>query len=648
MSAAPVPDPLVRYGLVALLAFAPLVDGGTTYVPATVIRLGALGLAVAWLWRALDSDGRWRRPTPIDLPVFLFMMVAAISTWTSDYSVQSLQAFLGLASGVLVLAVAAEVVRERSGPEWLSGAVVFGGVAQALLALAQFAWGTVPRATGTFFNPNHLAMALSMTGALLLAAQPASRSLKVGVWITIAAVGAALIITGSRGGILAALVGWGLVGWYRWRGRAIAVAATIVLGLAVVPNPLADRWRNVHAQDPFAYTRLRIWQSAIERAVDHPLGVGLNLFRQSSQRYAFPIEGEVARYGRRAESAHNDYLQILAELGPLGLALALWGVAVLAASGRRALHETRFEESRPLRLGAAGTLTALAAQALVDSPLHVPGVLLPAAALAGILVAGPSAAAPPAVPVVFGPVLRRPPRLVAVALGCVAAFGVARHGLAYLAAQRAEAVRATAGPIAEVPWLERAARLVPESAAYPDALAGVALAAWKASGDPKHAVAAEQAMLRAIALDPLNARRRVRLAFVYREIVPADPALRRKALERARALYEEAERLDPYEAAYPFALAEMLAQLGDEGSALTALERAIGLEPRFLPARLMFARARAARGEVAAAKAEYAAIEATLDAYRDGQARGPYAAEFLGVDRAVVRREAAALKETAS
>ena len=306
------------------------------------------------------------------------------------------------------------------------------------------------------------------------------------------------------------------------------------------------------------------------------------------------------------------------------------------------------EDSRALQVGAAGALASVAVQALVDTPLHVPGLVVPAAALAGLLVSDATADGLPGTPAILGPAPRWPARLAVLALGCVAALGIARHGLAYLAGQRADAERAAAGPAAAVPWFERGARLVPESAAYPDSLAAVALAAWKASGDPKYAVAAEQAMLRAIALDPLNARRRARLALVYREIVPADPALRRKAAERARALYEEAERLDPYEAEYPFARAELLAQLGDERGMLAALERAIALEPRLLPARLALARARAARGEVAAARAEYAVIEATLDAYRDGRTGGPRAAEFLAVDRALVRREAASLREVSS
>ncbi len=646
---APFRSRLLRPGLVTLLAFAPLVDGGTTYVPATIVRLGALGLGVAWLWLALGRSDAWREPTPFDLPVALFLLLAAASTVTSDYPYQSLQAFLTLASAALVFAVAAEVSAEPGGPTWIAGTVVAGGFVQALLALGQHAIGTAPRAAGTYFNPNHLAGALTMTGALLLAAEPVGRAVhwgRVGMWTLI---GAALAATESRGGVLAAAAGWGLVGWYRWRWRAIAVAVAVAIGLAAVPNPLGDRLRRLDVYDPFAYTRVQIWASAIERAVDHPFGVGLNLFRQSSQRYAFPVEADVARYGRRAESAHNDYLQALAELGVLGLVLILWGLTALAVAARRALRDPAQVANRPLTLGAAGGLTAVAAQALVDTPVHVPGLIIQAAAMAGLLVAASRPAIETRVaPPLFLPAFRRPLRLAVLALGCVATIGVARHGLAYVAYTRARAEQANGAPLATREWLERAAWLAPGNAAYPDALAASALAVWKQSRDPRHAMAAERWMLRAIALDPLDARRHARLALVYLEAAPTDPTLRLTVLDRVLALYGEAQRLDPYDATYPLAAAEILAQRGDARGAAAALERAVALEPRFLQARLKFARLLAARGEREAAQAQYAAIEATLASYEERPVQGPLAGQFLAVDRSAVRREAAALKEDLS
>jgi O-antigen ligase len=630
--------PGMSLGLAALLAFAPLVDGGTTYTGATLVRLGALGLALAWLWGALRPGASWRSATPLDLPVLLFMGLAAASTLASPDFYQSLQAFLTLASAALVFAVGAEVSRDPAGSRLLVATLVASALVQACLALAQAAAHGAGRPAGTYFNPNHLAMGLAMAGALLLALRPASRSAAAGGWSAFGLVSAGLVATGSRGGLLAAAAGWGFVAWRRWRWRAAAVAVAAGIALAVVPNPLARRLQTLEAQDPYAYTRLQIWRSAIDRALDHPVGVGLNLFRQSSQRYAFALDDGVARFGKRAESAHSDYLQVFAELGLPGLALSAWGLASLAALARRALREAR-DGGDPAALGAAGALAAVAAQALVDTPLHVPGVLMPAAALAGLLAsrgAPPSARAP-----ALGGLTRL--RVAVVVAGVLAAAGVTRHGLAYLAYRHGNDVAVAHGALAALPWFERAESLAPESAAYAEAVGGAALGAWKGTTDSRWLVVAEAALSRARARDPGDARRAQSLAALYREVVPPDPAVRRRALERAHALYEEAERLDPFAAVHPFERGRVLLLLGERESAVRAVSRAVELEPNFLAARLVLARLHAARGDRAAAADQYAAIERRLDAAR---AAGASAAGhwLLAVDRATVQREAAAAR----
>lgn len=641
-----VTHPLLRHWLVALLLFAPLVDGGATYVPATVVRLVALALAIAWLWQAASADGAWRHVTPVDLPIALFLILAALSTVVSPDRYTSLQGFLSLAAGALVFAVAAEVARGAAGRRWIVGTVMVTGIAQAILILAHHA-GSAGRPPGTYFNPNYVAMALAMAGALLLALRPATRVGVAGLCAAMAVVGGALLATGSRGGVLAAAAGWSAVGWRRWRWKAAVVAAMSSVLVLLVPNPFSARLRDLSADDPLAYTRLQVWRSAIDRAIDHPFGVGLNLFGQSSQQYAFPIEAEVARYGRRAESAHNDYLQVLAELGPLGFALALWVLGALAVAARAAIGPPSPGEgdsdARPLALGAAGALGCAAVQAAVDTPLHVPALVVQVSALAGVVLASRPAGPLPAVPAWLATLPRTPARVAFAAVVAVASIGVASHGLAYFAYQRALAARDAGDAAGVAAWLDRAVAIAPGSALYHDARAAAALAAFTRSGDPREAAAAEEAMLRAIALDGEDAQRYARLAQLYRAITPADHAIRQRTLKQAVAALEEAERLDPHTAMFVFERAEALVKLDDRWGAIQALERAVQLEPRFLAARLNLARLLAAVGDVAAARSQYAAIEATLARFDSELAHGPLAKIFLAIDRAAVRREAAAL-----
>ena len=65
------------------------------------------------------------------------------------------------------------------------------------------------------------------------------------------------------------------------------------------------------------------------------------------------------------DHAHNDYIEMLIELGPVGLGAFLSLCGMLIWGARRSLHDAH---SR----GAWGGVAALAAVALVDFPFHRP------------------------------------------------------------------------------------------------------------------------------------------------------------------------------------------------------------------------------------------------------------------------------------
>lgn len=84
-----------------------------------------------------------------------------------------------------------------------------------------------------------------------------------------------------------------------------------------------------------------------------------------------------------AKYAHNEYLQVLVELGVVGLALLL---AVLAGIVREVRAGRRDASSRPLWAGGVAGLAALAAASAVDFLWHVPAVPLFGAVLIGITI----------------------------------------------------------------------------------------------------------------------------------------------------------------------------------------------------------------------------------------------------------------------
>jgi O-antigen ligase len=109
-------------------------------------------------------------------------------------------------------------------------------------------------------------------------------------------------------------------------GRGIVLAAIAVFALAAVPawKYLAHRETNTSAASAMSY-RMGMWQKAFEMTRDHPLfGIGVGEFAAASPRY----EPTTGPFGV-PENAHNEFFQIMAELGVPGL---LTFVAILFAA----------------------------------------------------------------------------------------------------------------------------------------------------------------------------------------------------------------------------------------------------------------------------------------------------------------------------
>ncbi len=206
---------------------------------------------------------------------------------------------------------------------------------EAVFGLLQWASGSP--VTGTFVNRNHFACLLAMT-LPLAAGWRAPRPWMA--WIAASIPAAAIVASGSRAGLLAAAVGLAAVR----SGRMVGIVA---LGAAVAAAFL--RSGSAPAE------RLGIWRDTLALIADHPwTGCGLGAFEAAFPRYqTTSVTGTV-------DFAHNDYLQIVAELGvPLGLAFAgvllrwLWRAA---PSGRAGF----------------GSAAAFAAHGFFDFNLYIP------------------------------------------------------------------------------------------------------------------------------------------------------------------------------------------------------------------------------------------------------------------------------------
>jgi len=301
-------------------------------------------------------------------------------------------------------------------PRWLAAIPLVGfAVLEAALGLWQNAAGG--EVQGTYVNRNHfaglleMALPLAVAGGIALLQQthptrgsPAPRILLACVPpIAAGAIFGALLCSLSKMGFVAGLAGvfaipalaaaGSLCGWRR--GFAIAGIAALVLFLLVFlpSDELVGRFGGLTAPgEATAEGRGPIWRDTLHLIAAYPVfGSGLGTYAVAFLKYQTSI------VDRLFDFAHNDYLQLTAELGMAGfLLLAAW-VLPVAGNAFRAAIRGRDPDTRWLAMGCAGAFTAIGLHSLVDFNTYIPANALILAWIGGIS-AGLPVPSDPAIP----------------------------------------------------------------------------------------------------------------------------------------------------------------------------------------------------------------------------------------------------------
>lgn len=181
-------------------------------------------------------------------------------------------------------------------------------------------------------------------------------------------------------GVIAAIAVLLLASFLRreWRPRNFARALVLLLlfggvtALQTLPSPLTENrpsfvtrlQTSTGADDPNTSVRLLTWAVGLEMWREHPFtGIGANnydtAFAEARARFSAGHAGSglvPLLEERLVERAHNEYIQILAELGVIGFALFLVFCAALILAAWRVLRRAH----NPLGLGGVCSLVVFA------------------------------------------------------------------------------------------------------------------------------------------------------------------------------------------------------------------------------------------------------------------------------------------------
>ncbi len=247
-----------------------------------------------------------------------------------------------------------------------------------------------PRAHWPFINPNSLATVLNL-GLIPFAAIALGsddRRIKIAAASLSLLIYAGLIATASRGGLLAAFIGLGvLLAFNRHRLTVKGFAPIAAAGLAISALlPIlsgTNLWRDVGqlaaAGNPSVVDRLSLWRAAWRMMADHLwTGTGPGTFSAYYPAYREPMVDQSAGH-----FAHFDPLQMGVEMGILAPVICYALMIAVMIRTIRALLATQ-DDMRRLRIaGPFAALLAVAIHAHIDFPLY----LMPVLVACGVLLA---------------------------------------------------------------------------------------------------------------------------------------------------------------------------------------------------------------------------------------------------------------------
>ncbi len=316
-------------------------------------------LALAWLAHGVRRQRIRVRDGAIVVAIIAFAMLSLLSIGYAIEPGPAVKESLKWLELLIVLVVVVDLARTQRSVSWLLATLFVAGAAEALYGVYQFATGSGPatfevqgalRAFGHFDQPNPFAGYLSTIlplAVLIVCCGQAARPLRACAALSALAIAGGVALSQSRGAWLGVATA-GLVLLVLWSPRTrlllLPIAAvTAVFGAAalgnLLPASVADRLSQ--AVEYFGVFDVRTVEPAQPRTgrsssgwpTGRPAGTCFWIIpgsasERATMRSAYPFY-YVATWLEPLGHAHNYYLNMLAELGTVGLAILLVLLALL-------------------------------------------------------------------------------------------------------------------------------------------------------------------------------------------------------------------------------------------------------------------------------------------------------------------------------
>ncbi len=369
-----------------------------------------------WGFKVITKEKLALNPTPLNIPLLSFITICILSLiWSNSFFVSLKELPLFLVGPLLYFIITNNISDQRQIDLILNVLLIIGGLF-GIYGILQYKgidfsfWiANIGRQQvfGLFGNVNFFAEYLIIPLPIAISIFFGSRNKfkKFLLLIGILAMGTTLIVTFTRGSYLS--IGVSLIFMFLLfllsRGKSfinenkkifiiILTSIIIVAFLFIVPTPLSKPGTAISQikgrvsisgliNEFSSGRRITIWKFTGMMIKDRPiLGSGIGTFKYNTLRYQAKFfeqgQNRSLYHYRFAVATHNEYLQLWAELGIIGLGIFIWLIISYFNCGLKILRKIKNKHRQGIIIGLMAAVVAVLVDGIFGFPLHLPATVV--------------------------------------------------------------------------------------------------------------------------------------------------------------------------------------------------------------------------------------------------------------------------------
>jgi len=384
----------------------------------TGLKLFTLIVIAVWLAKIINTGKYSLKKTKLDLPLILFSLVLLLSLFTSKTKVVSSKDLIIFFSYILIFFLITNNLNRKTDFNSFIHLFFIISLLVSIYTIIQY-YGIDPylkefqSLTSTIgqknWISNYLAMIFPVVFSYFLLEQ--SKKNRIFYFFLLSILYATLMICQSRG-IWISISFTLILAIYiifkfklfkifqenkRWL-ILLLISFFIITAIYSTDNPLNKSAITVpqralstfDEQDPSINTRLLIWKSTLEMIKDRPMfGSGIGAFKMNYLDYQATLLKDnpyYVKYSGNAREAHNEYLQMWAEIGIIGLAIFIGVILIFYDLIINYLKKVDNDKDKIIVFGLVLGITCFLIHCLFTFPLHVPALGVTFFTLVGLTV----------------------------------------------------------------------------------------------------------------------------------------------------------------------------------------------------------------------------------------------------------------------